>query len=98
MIHLDGVLGLPGLLSNVGYGMIIDAFYGKYFILLNEVNGFPIGIIYHHYAGFCFRILLFLGSLQDFLVEAVYPFELSVKTFRIFSVPELKSLISVPDV
>ena len=49
VIHLDGVLGLPDMLANIGHGMIIEIFYGESYLFLNEVTGVYIVKIYHHY-------------------------------------------------
>ena len=54
MIHLGGVLGLPGLLSNVGHGVIIGVFNGDFSVLGNDITWVYILIINHHYVGYCF--------------------------------------------
>ena len=33
MVHLDGVLGLTGMLANIGHVKIIDFFYSEYSVL-----------------------------------------------------------------
>ena len=86
MIHKDGVLILPGLLANVGHEVVIDVLSVKSPVFYNEFPRISICVIYHHYVIPCIHPSLFIGYIQDFIVEEVYPFGLTSKPFRYFSV------------
>ena len=55
MKHLDEILGFPGLMANVGHGIIIGVFYSKSSLLINKALWVTIYIINHHYVGTCFH-------------------------------------------
>ena len=84
MIHLDIFLSLPGMLANIGRGMILGVLCGNSSLLFNEVPEIFMCIFYHN----CDLPFLcpswFLGSIQDFLTGEVNYFGLSVKCFRCF--------------
>ena len=97
VIHLDGVLGFPGLSANKLLSMARNIINSKSSIFVDKNYWGPVAVLDHHYVLFSFRPSLIIWSLKWFLFKYIY-FDYPSKVSWIFLVVELKILMRVPEV